>query len=124
MRNGTTYRFFSTDVLWLCLIASQLACCGSSGNEEGFRAFQEYVYPYMRKNCMPCHATRAPRVSSSDLREAYQSAKSHVDFKEIPKSSLVEKTHDGHCGRACKADVTPLIDAIEKWVKKERMNGT
>lgn len=88
-------------------------------DRPGARAFRETVYAHARSQCVQCHASRQPPLFAQDsVDQAYNVAKTYVDFQNIPSSIFVFRTTNGHCGEACRTDGSHMEQLIQEWYER------
>jgi len=95
-------------------------------SQKGLFAFEKSVYAYAQANCKGCHGEKQqPRFAQPNVEEAYRLARLYVDFANIPNSTFVIRTMNGHCGTNCQTDGSAMRAAIgEWWENGEKDNGT
>lgn len=86
---------------------------------QGRASFESNVYPYLIKNCAPCHKQVPPKIASNDVDISYQAATPLINWNQIESSILIRKAKDRHCGSACETDGNELIRLIQKWNSAE-----
>jgi hypothetical protein len=94
------------------------------------KAFENTVYPLVKKHCTPCHAGSVdPRFAHDDVAQAWQVASTYtsdwpdyqgaplVDWQSPPASRLVSRLQrDEHqCWQSCEDSAAEMLAAIEQW---------
>ncbi|HEX4923118.1 MAG TPA: hypothetical protein VFV50_03495 [Bdellovibrionales bacterium] len=94
-------------------------------NPAGVEAFSKTAHVFLKRQCSFCHGdTQAPLFALDDVSKSYAAALPLVNFNDIPKSKLVVRAMNGHCGLDfCETDGKEIIAAIQEWAKSENIEA-
>jgi hypothetical protein len=114
-----------TSVLVLTIVGSLSARAETT---RGIESFERDLYPVMRKYCSQCHSSEAvsphgPDHSDKDIKVAFPTFKSLVDFQTPMNSRMIKRIHNAHycrdyntwCGMESEIQ-NELEPAILKWI--------